>query len=658
MANKLLTAQLQTFYLYPPGVSIGQSTLTLNSFKSIEGVELTMADFGGVIGYGTVQPNSSDREEQISFSGITQNVNGTATLTGIKNVGFLSPHTETANFAKSHPGGVKFIISNTSGYENTNANQFNEVNFRELVTFPSVAGDDRPILNADTDAILSTELITLGQVNRLITSSTLAPSIVSTSTGTTGTSTATSLTWQHTHLGTNGLLVVQVSTQQDQTISGVTFNGDALTQSITETRVTGNLRVETWYLINPDLGTYDIIVTMSGAAYITGAGISFNGVNQSTPIDAVSAGANGSSTAPSTSLTTITENDIVIDVLGTANDPLVATATAPQAIQAEKLSAATRQVVVSVQGTTLPGSYTNAYTISPSTNWAIQSVAVKGLTNAGVDGYTVKATNADTTPNYLDDKIEIVSTDNTVVVTKTIQNPAGDEKISYDLSATVNINVDSVTLIEDFLNGSNLTEAGTGTDTLSTRYLYASWDNGTSNPASNTPRNYSLDNHPGIVQFNENSGGFMQVFNSARVANGATISGGIPLDNDFTLEILSKVNYNVDASTHTTEYSISNDGSITNFKVRADTGNNDIEYTLFSTTGTTTIPASDTWFTAKWVYSSGTLSFYIDGVLIDSEVGTFGSNTGGVLEVACNEVGGGVVTTYIDYVLLNYVVTR
>lgn len=54
----------------------------------------------------------------------------------------------------------------------------------------------------------------------------------------------------------------------------------------------------------------------------------------------------------------------------------------------------------------------------------------------GSDNYTVKATTADTTPSYLDDKINIHSSDSSVSVTKTITNPAGNEIVDYDLTVT------------------------------------------------------------------------------------------------------------------------------------------------------------------------------------------------------------------------------
>lgn len=117
MADNIKFAQLQTFTLAGAGVAIGDTTVTLKAFQTIAGVNLAISDFG-TIGYGTMEPNSKDQEEQISFTGVTQNVNGTATLTGVKTVLTVAPYTETAGFAKSHTGGSTFVISNTAGFYN------------------------------------------------------------------------------------------------------------------------------------------------------------------------------------------------------------------------------------------------------------------------------------------------------------------------------------------------------------------------------------------------------------------------------------------------------------------------------------------------------------------------------------------------------------
>lgn len=118
MTTIALPVQAQNFSLSGAGSSIGDTVLNLKSFKDILGVNLAMVDFGS-IGYGTLEPGNGSQEEQISFSGVTQNVDGTAQLTGVKHVLFKSPYTESSGMTITHPGSVTFVISNTSAYENT-----------------------------------------------------------------------------------------------------------------------------------------------------------------------------------------------------------------------------------------------------------------------------------------------------------------------------------------------------------------------------------------------------------------------------------------------------------------------------------------------------------------------------------------------------------
>lgn len=109
--------QAQNFSLAGGGAVLGATQIILQSFKTIDGDNIVMADFGS-IGYGTLEPGSGILEEQVSFTGVTQNTNGTATLTGVKSVLFIYPYTETSGLAKTHAGSTSFVISNTSGFYN------------------------------------------------------------------------------------------------------------------------------------------------------------------------------------------------------------------------------------------------------------------------------------------------------------------------------------------------------------------------------------------------------------------------------------------------------------------------------------------------------------------------------------------------------------
>lgn len=129
-----LTVQAQPFTLYGAGASLGDTSVTLTDFNGIDGTALTMADFG-TIGYLTMEPGSSTQEEQVSFSGLTTNSNGTVTLTGIKTVLFISPYTETSGLAKSHAGATRVVISNTSAFYNNFTNRLNDVTITGLWNF-------------------------------------------------------------------------------------------------------------------------------------------------------------------------------------------------------------------------------------------------------------------------------------------------------------------------------------------------------------------------------------------------------------------------------------------------------------------------------------------------------------------------------------------
>jgi len=429
--------QAKDYRLAGAGVAATDTSITIVSMTLPNSNALvTMADFGDEIGFMTIEPETN-REENISFTGITQNLNGTATLTGVtRGLTFVSPSTIDVNLRQSHSGGSIIRVTNSTQFYENLANKYRDETIVNKWTFPSVAGSTRPVIGADTNAVLATELITKGELSRALTSTIVIPTIVTTSSATTGTSTAGSLNWNHVSVGGDRLLLVEISTQEDETVSGVTYNGDALTQAASHTRVTGNLRTEIWYRVAPDLGTNAIVITMSGAAYISATALTLNDVNQTTPIGDTS-DADGSSTAPSVVVTTTTDNSLVVDSLSAASDPLTATAGSGQSIQQSVLDTATRQIATSVEIQPTAGNTTMDYTIAPSTNWAITAVEVIGVTGSGgggTDAFTVGATAADTTPDFLDDKIEIVSSDSSVTVTKTIQNPGANEKISYDLS--------------------------------------------------------------------------------------------------------------------------------------------------------------------------------------------------------------------------------
>lgn len=109
--NQLLPIQTQPFFLYGNGCVIGNTSVVLTSFNDIDGNPIS---FQGTIMTGTIEPGSGSNEEQIVFTGLTRNSNGTVTLTGVSSVTFASPYTQTSGVLKSHFGNTTFTLSDTA----------------------------------------------------------------------------------------------------------------------------------------------------------------------------------------------------------------------------------------------------------------------------------------------------------------------------------------------------------------------------------------------------------------------------------------------------------------------------------------------------------------------------------------------------------------
>ncbi|MCI0556864.1 MAG: hypothetical protein MN733_00075, partial [Nitrososphaera sp.] len=67
------------------------------------------------------------------------------------------------------------------------------------------------------------------------------------------------------------------------TVSTVTYNGVDLSSQAGLER--GFERLELWSLVNPATGSNNVVVTLTENAYFRASAISFNGVDQTTPLD-------------------------------------------------------------------------------------------------------------------------------------------------------------------------------------------------------------------------------------------------------------------------------------------------------------------------------------------------------------------------------------
>lgn len=97
---------------------------------------------------------------------------------------------------------------------------------------------------------------------------------------------ASSLTYSHTVSGSDRLLIVGVWFGSSRSLSSITYNGDTMSDVVTILDTGGGERHGMQYLIAPDTGSNNVVVTLSGSAGIESTVASYTGVDQTDAIDA------------------------------------------------------------------------------------------------------------------------------------------------------------------------------------------------------------------------------------------------------------------------------------------------------------------------------------------------------------------------------------
>ena len=187
-----------------------------------------------------------------------------------------------------------------------------------------------------------------------------------------------SLTISHTVTGSNTILVVcsavEGTTSGNQPITGITYNGVALTK-IHDIAGSANNRTEQWYLVAPSSGANDIVITYTGVVGsgagqgVAGAGLSITGAKQQAP--EASAEASGSSSTATVNVTTLTNNAWVTDCTYSGLAANTLTVGADQTSRFNFENAGSHDTAGSTEPKATAGSVTSSWTISGSGAWGI-----------------------------------------------------------------------------------------------------------------------------------------------------------------------------------------------------------------------------------------------------------------------------------------------
>ncbi len=140
---------------YNLGTSIGSTdtTIILSSFlEPVTGTPYTMTLLNTQIVYATIAPKTTS-SEFISFTGITQNANGTATLTGVtRGLAKKYPFTSSSSYKLPHSGQTQFIMSDApqvfQEYVSLN-NDETVTGLKTFTIFPQKSGITTPTIAAE-----------------------------------------------------------------------------------------------------------------------------------------------------------------------------------------------------------------------------------------------------------------------------------------------------------------------------------------------------------------------------------------------------------------------------------------------------------------------------------------------------------------------------
>lgn len=168
---------------------------------------------------------------------------------------------------------------------------------------------------------------------------------------------------------TDGALCASFGTREANDITGVTYNGDALSIGKIQEN-DGVCGVYMWYMVNPDAGSFNLVGSADEFnlwdAWVNG----MSGVDQSTPI-AGTGGTNTFSNAPSTTVSTgIASGDLAIDVVHTQNTRTVTVdGSQTQVYNHDHTDANQGMTAVSYEAVT-GSSIVMSWSLSSNDNWA------------------------------------------------------------------------------------------------------------------------------------------------------------------------------------------------------------------------------------------------------------------------------------------------
>jgi len=185
--------------------------------------------------------------------------------------------------------------------------------------------------------------------------------------------TSSSYSFSHTVSGDKPLIVALFQARGNPvTVTTITYNGTPLIMATTTTN--GTRRTALLYKEAPATGSNTMAVTLGGTPLGSNVtALSLNGVDQSTPLDAIG-GALGNSTAPSATVTVVNNNSWVVDSMTIAATNCVVGAGQTKRSQ---VNVSTNTGYTSTEGPKNAGSVVMDWSSCTTTTWATVAASFK-----------------------------------------------------------------------------------------------------------------------------------------------------------------------------------------------------------------------------------------------------------------------------------------
>lgn len=150
-------------------ISSSQHTVNLTSFKEpVSNLPYTMGLLNTSIAYGTLEPKNPNKSEFISFTGVTQNTNGTAQLTGVirglPRSNASAGCTASSTLSLSHGGQAEFILSNSPCFQGEYAVKRNDETIMGMWNFPTPLSGSNPTTKTYVDSLVNGGTVSYNQV--------------------------------------------------------------------------------------------------------------------------------------------------------------------------------------------------------------------------------------------------------------------------------------------------------------------------------------------------------------------------------------------------------------------------------------------------------------------------------------------------------------